>query len=216
MNIIFVRRIFGHFTISEREDILSRVYYGFSQHFPSLVYDPILPHPSFYEHIHPLFTAFTIFIFTFIIFFTFSKHIKNIFKSRNKKIIFSLVLTLIFVPTSYFIVNSYNEVTVEDRISKIYDEILQRPPSADEILSAKNYFVNDEITLEELKILLSNSDEGKIVNEISKIYQEILQREPDSSGLNHWKEKIINNEISFKELETIIRNSAEGIKNNAN
>ena len=216
LNIIFVRRIFGHFTISEREDILSRVYYGFSQHFPSLVYDPILPHPSFYEHIHPLFTAFTIFIFTFIIFFTFSKHIKNIFKSRNKKIIFSLVLTLIFVPTSYFIVNSYNEVTVEDRISKIYDEILQRPPSADEILSAKNYFVNDEITLEELKILLSNSDEGKIVNEISKIYQEILQREPDSSGLNHWKEKIINNEISFKELETIIRNSAEGIKNNAN
>jgi hypothetical protein len=216
LNIILIRRIFGHFTISEREDILSRVYYGLSQHFPSLVYDPILPHPSFYEHIHPFFTAFIIFIFTLIIFFTFSKNIKNIFKNRNKKIIFSIILTLIFVPASYSIINSYNEITVEDRLFKIYDEILQRPPSADEILSAKNYLLNDEITLEELKILLANSDEGKIVNEISKIYQEILQREPDSSGLNHWKEKIINNEITFKQLETIIKNSPEGIKNNAN
>jgi hypothetical protein len=213
LNIIFARTIFGHFLNDERINILNPIYFGLAQVFPKLVLDL---DKLWNLHVGPIFSIFIIFLFSVLIFFTFSSFFKKILLTKNKKILFFVGLCVLYGSIFYYIYDDGSKYYTESQVSELFDELLKRQPTNEEMNYWKNSLLTNTITSNEMRNSLINSDEGKIVNEISKIYKEILQREPDSSGLDHWKEKIINNEISFKELETIIRNSAEGIKNNAN
>jgi len=217
LNIIFARTIYGHFLTDQRIDILNPVYFGLVRGFPKATVDLDLPYPYHFLDIGPAFLIFIIILFSFFAFFTFSSIIKKAFQIKNRKILFFVVLFVIYGSVFYYSYDTISKYYTESEIFNIYDEILKRQPTSEEIVYWENSFSNKKIIPDEIRNSLANSEEGLAVSEISEIYKEILGREPDVSGLIHWKEKLLNKEITFAELKNIIKNSPEALKlNNAN
>ena len=100
---------------------------------------------------------------------------------------------------------------IELEISDMFNEILKRQPTSEEEAYWKNIFMTENISSNQMRDILLESDEGVITNKISEMYEEILGREPDILGMIHWKEKIINKDITFSDLENIIKNSPEAL-----
>ena len=217
LNIIFARTIYGHFLTDQRIDILNPVYFGLVRGFPKVTVDLDLPFPYQFMDIGPAFLIFIIILFSFFIFFTFSLNIRNTFQKKDRKILFFVLVFVIYGSIFYYSYDTISKYYTESEIFNIYDEILKRQPTNEEVIYWKNSFSNDKITSNEMRNLLANSEEGVVTSNISEIYKEILRREPDVSGMNHWKEKLLNKEITFAELKNIIKNSPEALKlNNAN
>ena len=162
----------------------------------------------------PTFLIFIIILISFFAFFTFSSPIRKIFQIKNRKILFFVVLTIIYGSVFYYSYNLISQHYAESEIFKIYDEILKRQPTSEERVYWKNSFLNEKIIPDDIRNSLANSEEGLTVSEISEIYQEILRRAPDDMGLNHWKYKIIYEGVTITDLKNILKNSPEALKLN--
>lgn len=219
INIIFARTIYGHFLSNERTAILNDVYFGLITDFPYVKIDPLLvpTWPHWLMSSGPTFLIFIIILISFFTFFTFSSIIRKAFKINKRKILFFVLVFVIYGSVFYYSYYIISQYYAESEILDIYDEILKRQPTNEERIYWKNSFSNDKITPDEMRNSLVNSEEGLVTSKISEIYKEILSREPDVLGMNHWKEKILNKEITIADLENIIKNSPEALKlNNAN
>lgn len=212
LNIIFARTIYGHFTIDQRISILNDVYFGLAKYFPYLKVDYSIPYPYFATVFHPAFLIFIIILISSFVFFTFSSVMRKTLQIKKRKILFFVLVFVIYGSVFYYSYNTISKYYTESEIFNIFDETLKRPPTNGELTYWKNAISNDKITPNEMRNSLVNSEEGQVTSKISEIYEEILNREPDILGLSHWKEKILNKEITFTDLENMIKNSPEALQ----
>jgi len=211
LNIIFARTIYGHFLIEQRVDILNPIYFGLVKEFPKTTFNLDLPFPHMFMSVGPTFLIFIIILISIFLFFTFFSIIKKVFQKKEGKILFIILLFVIYSFVFYYSYDIVSEHYLEAEILNSFDEILKRQPTNQEILYWKNSFLSNG-NIDEIRHSLINSREGVVTSNISEIYQEILNREPDITGMNHWKEQLLNKEITFDELKNIIKNSPEAMK----
>jgi len=131
--------------------------------------------------------------------------------------------------TKQFVLYSQGfETESQHAVDQLYREILQRPADIEGLNHYSSLIDKNEISIDELKQILLQSDESKklllhsekkSLDELSEttiiiideIYLDILQRKADSLGLTHFGSLLESNKITTDEIRDSVYNSKEAL-----
>ncbi|WP_148702316.1 hypothetical protein [Nitrosopumilus piranensis] len=207
-NLIFARTIYAHFFRDGRADIANQVYFGMAEIFPDVGVRYVI---NIWPNENPFFWIFVSVLISLFTLFLLYNHAKKFWNKSNifyKIIILSILCSVLIL----FIMQSHtqiNEFQIESELNHLYELILKREPSQNEIEHLKNIILNNTKTIDDVKEELLVSPEGIATKQITEVYNQILFREPDPQGLEHWKNAILDEGRSITWVEEMIKNSLE-------
>lgn len=132
------------------------------------------------------------------------------------------------VVTSFYNYAKGHDSLEKNKIDELYREILLRPADKEGLEHYAQLLENNQIEINEIRLELLNSEEGKhIVKptelkqideleeetklQIDKLYREILQRPADKEGLESFGTLLELEKLSIEEIEEQIFNSQEAL-----